>query len=165
MNWKYRRSQKLIALFLFGFSVFYLVSGLKYKVGTHKILGPGFMPLAIGLLLSACSAFHLIRALREKEPGQKAEETAMEKGRNYGAIMGILACTTAYPLILGYLKFVSSTFLVGLAMLLLLKPKSIIFSVILALVLALGCFLLFSRLFGVALPSGPLEDLLFRIGA
>jgi hypothetical protein len=30
--------------------------------------------------------------------------------------------------------------------------------------MAVGAFLIFSRLFGVALPSGFLENLLFRIG-
>ena len=164
MNGKPNRAQKIISLVLFGFSLFYLISSLKYRMGTHKIMGPGFLPLVIGILLVVCTAFHLIRVFVGSRREREAGEAAPEEGSNYRAVIGILVCTTAYPLILEYLKFVTSTFIVGLAMLLLLKPKSIIFSFLLSLGMALGCFLLFSRLFGVALPSGPFEDLLFRIG-
>jgi hypothetical protein len=49
-------------------------------------------------------------------------------------------------------------------MLVLLKPSRTLFSFFLALGMAVGSFLIFSFLLGVALPSGFLEDLLFRIG-
>ena len=49
-------------------------------------------------------------------------------------------------------------------MLALLKPSRSLFSFFLALGMAVGSFLVFSRFLGVALPSGFLEDFLFRIG-
>ncbi len=162
-------AQKIIAFVLLGFSVFYLISGLKYKLGTYKIMGPGFFPLIIGVLLVGCTGFHLLRAFgfwmrRTEEPEAAVSEIPAEKGSNYAAIAGIVVCTTAYPFVLEYLKFVTSTFLVGMAMLTLLKPRSVVFSFLLSAGMALACFLVFSRLLGVSLPSGPLEDLLYRIG-
>jgi len=62
-------------------------------------------------------------------------------------------------------KFVASTFIVGFAMLLLWKPRNVLLSLVSSLGMAVGCFFLFSRFFGVALPNGFLETLLFRIGA
>lgn len=186
MNWKGEGSQKAISLVLLAFSLFYFLSSFKYKVGTLKIVGPGFLPLLIGLLLVVCTGIHLVRVFRAKPGEGKSGETAGEtaeagavhestesrenafaaaEGRNYLAIIGILVCTAAYPLILEYLKFVFSTFVVGFAMFILLKPRSIVLAFILSLAMAVSCFLIFSRLFGVSFPSGPLEVLLFRIGS
>jgi|GEM_PF-1454817 cytochrome c oxidase subunit IV len=186
MNWKGEGSQRAISVVLLALSLFYLLSSFKYKVGTYKIVGPGFLPLVIGILLVVSTGLHLVRVFRakpgERKPRESAGETAdtgiehesMEgkesaetaaEGGNYLAIGGILACTAAYPLIIEYLKFVLSTFMVGFAMFILLKPRSIVLSFILSAAMALSCFLIFSRLFGVALPSGPLEVFLYRIGS
>jgi len=164
MNLKHKGNEKIISAILFLGSWFYLIYSLKLKFGTHKNLGPGFFPLVIGVLLVICIGAHLVRLFREKPEGEGAPAASVWKGRNYLAVIGILACTTAYPFVLEYLKFIVSTFLTGFAMLMVLKPKSIIFSFILSLSVAFGFFLLFSRLFGVALPSGPIEEFLFRIG-
>ena len=154
----------VIALALFGFSLFYFLSSLSLKMGTPKNMGPGFVPAMLGVLLVASTAFHLIRVYRGR-PFKEETEPSPDETLNYWAVAGILACTAAYPLILETVKFVASTFVVGFAMLLLWKPRKFLFSFMLALGMALGCFFLFSRFFGVALPSGFLEGLLFRIGA
>jgi hypothetical protein len=110
------------------------------------------------------TAVYLIRVFAKKLPQEGLGKETAEAGRNYRAIFGILACTIAYPLILESLKFLVSTFAAAFAMLYLLKPQRPILAFILALVLAIGSFVIFSRLLGVALPSGFLETLLFRIG-
>lgn len=164
MDRKRYRKQIIISLALFGFSLFYFLSALRLKMGTPRNMGPGFVPAMIGVLLLVSTAFHFIRLYRERPSGEVMEQSA-EEANNYWAIAGILVCTAAYPLILETLKFITSTFLVGFAMLLLLKPRNLLFSFLFSLGMAVGCFFLFSRFFGVALPSGFLEGLLFRIGA
>lgn len=158
------RKQMFISLALFGFSLFYFLSSLHLKMGTPRNMGPGFVPAMLGVLLLASTAFHLVRVYRGR-PSKEETEPPPHEAVNYWAVAGILACTAAYPLILETVKFVASTFLVGFAMLLLWKPRKFLFSFALALGMAVGCFFLFSRFFGVALPSGFLEGLLFRIGA
>jgi len=158
------RKQMFISLALFGFSLFYFLSSLHLKMGTPRNMGPGFVPAMLGGLLLASTAFHLIRVYRGRPPEQETKPSPREN-LNYWAVAGILACTAAYPLILETVKFVASTFIVGFAMLLLWKPRKPFFSFLIALGMALGCFFLFSRFFGVALPSGFFERLLFRIGA
>jgi putative tricarboxylic transport membrane protein len=164
MEGRSQRTDKIIALVLFGFSWFYLFSSLRLKWGAAHNPGPGFIPVAIGSLLLLCSTFYLIRVFGAKFPrGEGGDETA-PKGKNYRAIIGILACTTIYPLILESLKFIISTAAVASVMLVLLKPRRPVFSFFLGLVMAVASFLIFSRLLEVALPIGPVEELFFRIG-
>lgn len=166
MERKSQRNQKITSLALFGFSLFYLLSSFRLETGTLRNPGPGLMPVAIGALLFLCTAVHLIGVFGKKSPRGEAEtgETAAAGGRNYPAILGILASTIVYPLILETLKFLVSTFALAFVMLVLLKPRRHFSSFLLALGMAVGAFLIFSRLLGVALPSGFLENLLFRIG-
>ena len=134
------------------------------KFGSPRNPGPGFIPLIVGSLLLLCAAVYLIRVWSLKSGGGKEGEVPPGGGKNYPAIFGILGCTLAYPFLLGYANFILSTFAVAYAMLVLLKPSRRLSSFLLALGMAVGSFLIFSFLLGVALPSGFLEDLLFRIG-
>jgi len=164
MESKSRRNEKITAFVLFGFSLFYFLSSWRMKIGTTRNPGPGFIPVITGSLLLFCTAAYLIRVLRPK-PGAGKEEKAVPRGeKNYLAIFGILGCTLAYPFLLEYGKFIVSTFAVAYVMLVLLKPSRSLLAFFLALGMAVGSFLIFSLLLGVALPSGFLEELLFRIG-
>ena len=158
------KNQKITAFLLFGFSLFYFFSSLRLKLGIFKNPGPGLIPLGIGVLLLLCTGFYLARVLRAGPPGKKKQEQGPRGEKNYLAIFGILGCTLAYPFLLEYGKFIVSTFAVAYVMLVLLKPSRTLFSFFLALGMAVGSFLIFSLLLGVALPSGFLENLLFRIG-
>ena len=164
MDRKTYRNQIFISLALFGFSLLYFLSSLRLKMGTPRNMGPGFVPAMLGVLLLASTAFHLIRVYRGR-PSIQEVKPSPEEAKNYWAVAGILVCIAAYPLILETAKFVTSTFIVGFAMLLLWKPRNLLFSFLFSLGMAVGCFFLFSRFFGVALPSGFLEGLLFKIGA
>jgi len=164
MEGKSQQKEKITAIVLCGFSLFYFFSCWHLKLGTIKYPGPGFIPVVIGSLLLLCTTFYLMRVFGTKFSGRKTGDIAAEEGKNYQGIYGILACTTAYPFILEMLKFLLSTLMVAFFMLVLLKPQRPVFSFFLALGMAVASFLIFSRLLGVALPSGFLEELLFRIG-
>ncbi len=164
MEGKGQRAKKITSLALFGFSFFYLASSFRLKFGTARNPGPGLIPMVIGVLLLIMTTLYLIRVFREAPARAKIVGGAAGAGKNYRSIVGILACTIAYPLILETVKFVGSTFAVTLAMLILLKPQKLILSFVLAFILSVIFFLIFSRLFGVALPSGFFENFLFRIG-
>lgn len=102
-----------------------------------------------------------------------ATDAAAPGGRDRYAVAGILACTIVYPLILDSLKFLVATAGTAAVMLVLLSPRHpsrghglrrMLASLVLAAGMAVSAFVLFARLLGVALPSGPLEYLLFRAG-
>jgi hypothetical protein len=158
------RNHKIIALFLFGSSLLYFLGSFRLKMGTLKIPGPGLIPVVIGGLLLVSSGFYLLRIISQNRRESTEKGKSAEGNRNYRAIAGVLACTLIYPFILEPLKFIFATFAAGFLMLFLLRPRRPFSSGFLALSLAVGAFLLFSRLFGVALPSGFLEYFIFRIG-
>ena len=158
------KNQKVTAYILFGISFFYFLSSLRLKLGTFKNPGPGLIPVGIGSLLLLCTGFYLARILWMKAHEGEKQEQGPRREKNYLAIFGILGCTLAYPFLLEYAKFIISTFAVAYLLLVLLKPSGSLFTFFLALGMAVGSFLIFSLLLGVALPGGFLEDFLFRIG-
>jgi hypothetical protein len=158
------RNHKIIALVLFGFSLLYSLGSFRLKMGTLKIPGPGLIPAVIGVLLVICSGVYLYHIFSQNGPENMRKEKSTPGERNYRAIAGVLACTLIYPFILEPLKFISATSAAGFIMLFLIRPHRLFSSGFIALSLAVGAFLVFSRLFGVALPSGFLENWIFRIG-
>jgi uncharacterized membrane protein YidH (DUF202 family) len=156
------RKTKIIGVILFGFSIVYLVSSLRIDVGTPRNPGPGFFPIAIGFLLTAFTGVYLALVIRKRTPRDKAAHSVEDK--NYRAIAVIIAAGIVYPLILGTLKFLVSTFAATFLMLYILKPQKLFNSIFLALAMAIVSFMVFSRLLGVGLPMGPLEVLMFNIG-
>ncbi len=162
MDGNSRRKEKIIAVILVGFSILYLVSSFRLKIGNARNAGPGFFPIAIGLCLTVCTVVHLTRVLRRGMPREEAASSVARK--NYRAIAVIVASGIVYPLILGTLKFLVSTFAVTFCMLYILKPQRLFSSIFLALVMVIASFIVFSRLLGVGLPMGPLEVFLFHIG-
>ena len=164
MDGKSRRNHKISSLALFAFSLVYFFSSFRLKMGTLRNPGPGLIPTVIGALLVICTGIYLWGIFLERSKKSPNQEQTPGPRKNYTAIVGILACTAIFPLILEPLKFILSTMAATFIMLFLLKPKRIIFSFLLSLGMAVGAFLIFSRFFGVALPSGFIENLLFRIG-
>jgi hypothetical protein len=164
MEGKGQRKEKITAGILFGFSLFYLLSSLRMKIGTLKYPGPGFIPVLIGWLLLFCTTLYLIRLFRAELPEKKPTTLPAGEEKNYRAIFGILGSTLVYPFILDPLKFLISTTAATFFMLFLLRPHKPLFAFSLALGMAVASFLIFSRLLGVALPMGFLEEILFRIG-
>jgi len=164
MEGKDQRKDKITGAVMFGVSLVYLLGCWRLKMGTIKYPGPGFFPLVLGSLLLICTTIYLIRVFRTKVAEGKREEETAPEGKNYRAIFGLLACTAVYPFILEPLKFIASTLSVAFVMFVLLKPRRRLFSFFLAVAISVGSFLIFSPLLGVALPSGFLENLLFRFG-
>jgi hypothetical protein len=164
MNGKNQDIRKIASLALLVFSLLYGLSSFRLKMGTLRSPGPGLIPGVIGVLLVVCTGIYLFRVFGKGSERLAEEEKPAREGKNYRAIIGILACTALFPFILEPLKFIVSTMAASLVMLLLLKPTRWIFSFLLSLGMAVGAFLIFSRFFGVGLPSGFLENFLFRFG-
>lgn len=158
------RNRKIISIALFAFSLIYLLSTLKLKMGTPKNPGPGFIPAWLGVLLIISTAFHLLRVFRRGSTDETPDVSPPKGKKDYKAILGILACTLVYPFILETFKFLISTFLVSFFMLFLLRPRNPISSSIIGFGISVVSFVVFSRFLGVGMPSGILETLLFRIG-
>jgi Tripartite tricarboxylate transporter TctB family len=156
--------EKVLAVILFGFSCLYLYGCLRLKLGILSNPGPGFIPLLVGVLLFVSTGAYLYRLYWGKDQRQEERREAAEEGVNLGALLGILASVISYPFLLGELNFILSTLVVLFAMLVLLKFRTPFHSLVLAAGVTVVSFLIFGRFFGVALPSGLLEELLYRLG-
>lgn len=202
MDEKSGTKQKIVSMVLLGFSLLYLCSGFRLKIGTLRSPGPGFFPLIVGTCLTILTIAFFIRTFRPKSsekagPGFVGEICQIAEGdeKSFTAagdeicrdavidevprpsgegreekkgipreVIAVVAASFLYPVILVPLKFVLATFLVCFGMLLAFKPQRPILSFVLSLVLAFGCFFFFGRFFGVPLPSGFLEVLLYQVG-
>jgi putative tricarboxylic transport membrane protein len=157
------QKEKITAAALVGFSALYFVSSLRLEIGNLRNPGPGFFPIVVGFFLTVCTTIYLIRVIKRRTTVREEVPAAVER-KDYRAIASIIASGIAYPLVLDTLKFLVSTFAVTFFMLYMLKPKKVLFSLLLAISMTIVSFIVFSRLLGVGLPMGPLEIFLFHIG-
>ncbi len=152
---------RLAALALLLLAALYLAAAFRLKIGAPRAPGPGFLPVVIGVGLLVCAAVHLLQTLRVPRPVRRPKEDT--RSSQTRTVVGLLACTFIYPLCLNHLNFVTTTFLAVFTMLRILRYKSWAASALVGLLLAVACFLVFGLLLGVAVPSGPIEELLYRL--
>jgi hypothetical protein len=150
--------ERIVALGLFVFSLIFLAGALALKVGTMAQPDAGFMPAAVGASLLVAAAYNLVQQFRQP--------VAANQGKAGGLALapsGIAAATLVYPVLLSFLNYLTSTFLVLAALLLLLRFKSPLVGVLTALAAALASFVFFGKLLNVVLPSGALEDAILAL--
>jgi hypothetical protein len=118
----------------------------------------------VGIALFLSTGIKLYQVYFPKKiEGQPSVEDKDEK-KNYGAVYGLLLSIILYPVLLGYLKFLTTTILLLFPLFILLKYKNPIYSLLLAVIISSASFLIFARFLGVSLPSGALEEILYAIG-
>jgi len=138
-----------LAWFLLGSA--YCLGGLKYKLGTFQVPGPGFMPFVaggllaiLGLVLSISTSLKVVPR-SEESPGEK------QKIRN---LLFPLVAMLLYALFLEQLGFLLDTFLFLLFLFKMAKPKIWVLPIVLsALIVAIAHFL-FSVFLQSQFPKG-----------
>mgnify|MGYP001587475846 CR=1 FL=1 len=149
---------KLTALGLFVFSVIYLVGGWDLKLGALRKPGPGLLPLLVGTGLLVCTAIYRLQAFRKP-----ATLVFSLKSFDLKTAAWLIAAVLAYPVLLNYLDFILATFAVVYLALLVLKFNRPVRGLVVSLMIVVACFLVFAVLLGVTLPSGPIEEFLYRL--
>ena len=156
--------EKITALILFLISLLYLGGCWKLKLGSWSNPGAGFIPLIVGISLFFSTGIKLYQVYFSKNNKGSLPIEDKDEKKNYWAVYGLLLSIVLYPVLLGYLKFLTTTILVLFLLFILLKYKNPIFSLFLAGILASSSFLIFARILRVALPSGTLEEIFYAIG-
>ena len=159
-----RRKEKVTASILVAGSLVYSFGCLHLKAGTLASPGAGLIPRLIGALLILFTSLHCWRTFRSKGGSPEAGEKTKGARINYLASLGMAACVVAYPFLLRNLKFLLATFIVVFAMLVLLRYRGVVVSFLVSLAVTVASFLVFSRLLGVVLPGGILEQFLLSLG-
>ena len=131
-------------------AVAYLAEAMRYPRGTMAQPGPGLFPLAVGALL-------LIAALGtglEARSRKTWEEMDWPRGLDALRVLGVLAASLGYVLLLPRLGHPVAATLVTLVVLQMMQFRGWVVRLTLSLVIGLGSYYLFAVLLGVPLPTG-----------
>ena len=131
--------------------IVFVIGAFKLTVGVPTEPKPGFFPFIDGVILIALSVLFLVQAWR----GRVGEGSAFG---NFRALAIVVVTLILYVATLESLGYVITTAVLSGVVLYVLetKPRPL---VLVSVGLALGSYLLFSRLLGVTLPPGLLTFL------
>ena len=148
-----RRANITVALVLVSASAFLLFETGRFNFGTLRVPQTGFFPKTLVTLLLLLSLVLLVQALRRKETERGSEKIAAD---GWTRIAATLATMIGFALVLEWLGFLLSTFVLMVLLLRAIEaPRwSKVFTV--ALVTALAVYGLFAWLLSVPLPAGVL---------
>jgi len=160
---KSKQKEKIIACVLVAFSLVYCFGCLSLKFGHLSNPGAGLLPWLIGILLLLFTSINFCTAFKPREARKEAEHQGEARQPNYRASLGIAACVVVYPFLLKNLKFLLTTSVVLFSMLLCLKYKKVLGSLLISIAVSVISFLIFSLLLGVSFPGGVLEEFLLSL--
>ena len=160
---KSKQKEKIIACVLVAFSLVYCFGCLQLKVGHLSNPGAGLLPWLIGILLLLFTSMNFYTAFKPREAPREADHQGETLPPNYRASLGIAVCVVVYPFLLMNLKFLLTTAIILFTMLLCLKYKKVLGSLLISIAVSVISFLIFSLLLGVSFPGGVLEDLILSL--
>jgi putative tricarboxylic transport membrane protein len=126
-----------------------LAGSRDLPLGRLAFPGPGFMPGLLALLLLVFGV--LIVVLGRTSP--RLRDIDWQESRRAAVVFAVIALTTLAFQTLGFVIAVGLMLLVLVA---LVERQGILFGLVFALAVVLGCFYLFTRVLGANLPRGPL---------
>ncbi len=149
--------ERIVSLGILIFALVYLAGSISLKVGTGARPGAGMFPTAIAVALLAVAAFHAWRTFRSQ----------IEEDRTHSwtqlAPAGIAAALVVYPFLLHMLDFLLSTSLVLFVLFRLLRFRTTLVSLLIAVGTTALSYFIFAGLLGVVLPAGAMEDFILKI--
>lgn len=149
--------ERVISLSIFIFSLIYLAGSVALSVGTFAKPGAGFLPAGIALALIVVSAFNVYKAF--KVSSEQKEDSSWKRIEPFVFAVSILI----YPMILKPFSYIISTFLVLTVCLGILKYKNVLVSIAISIGASFFSYWIFSKVLGVVLPSGVLEEIILRL--
>ena len=148
-------------------AIIYLFGAFQLNFGSMAKPGSGFMPIILGLVVLIACLFGIVKELffpdkGEKKKGMMSVEVKKEKHEVFDKTRPIklTVAIIAYPFIIGFLGFMTSTVIFMFVVLRLMEFKSWWVSAIAAILIALGSRLLFGNGFDIVFPTGVFDWLI-----
>ncbi len=151
------RKDKAIACVLVAISVIYFLGCLNTTVGRLRNPGAGLIPWLISICLLVFTVINVIQAFRCRD------NRARPPAGNRTAVIGTAIVVLTYPVLLYVLKAILATFVSTFILLRLMRYKRVAGSLIIALVVSASVYLIFGLILEVPFPSGPIEQLIWRL--
>lgn len=151
------RTDKVTAIVIAMCTIVYLIGARSLKFLEEFGPGPGFFPVLLGLtMLCLCIAYYFLTVKSadslQPEPFKKADLLRPA---------GIVTVLVVAALVLEYLGFLITVFLLVLALLIIFERYNAVRGIVLALAISAGFYLLFNTWLRVSLPQGILKSLPF----
>jgi putative tricarboxylic transport membrane protein len=155
------RKEKIIACVLIAISLIYLLGCINTSVGRIGNPGAGLIPRLIGVCLLISTGLNAFRIFKRRgDTPEHRPETPVE---SRSAVIGIAIVILLYPLLLYSLKAILATCVSSFAMLRLMRYKNVMKCLAISLAVS-GCvYVIFGLILGVTFPSGPVEELMWRL--
>ena len=145
-----RRRDLAAAAVLLAFGLFAIIQARGLRFGTVAAPGPGFFPLCLAMALCLASIGLIVQALR----AVPAEVAVSSAGARRFAVAGVLVSLLIYALVLEWLGFLLSTFVLLVFFFRTLQRQSWLVVVTGSLATSLLSYLVFKTWLGVNLPGG-----------
>lgn len=136
------------------FAIAFIRPSLKMGLGTAQELGPGLVPLLSALVILGTGIVLIVRILLGK--GRTLQDEAVEDLHQKGwiRVLIILGGLAIWPLLSSAMGYVIPTFLVSFCIAKVTGYSGWRGPVLLSIGVALGIWVLFSRVFSTDLPAG-----------
>lgn len=130
-------------VFIIAVGLFFLIGGMQYQVGTVARIGPGFLPVALGVIAVGLGVLILLAG---RAGGGDLPEISP---RAAGAVLGAIG---AFALLLPRVGLVPTIVVTVLVAVLGNREATLRFAFTTAVVLAAMCWLLFIQILGLSMP-------------
>ncbi|MEI9475272.1 MAG: tripartite tricarboxylate transporter TctB family protein [Deltaproteobacteria bacterium] len=145
------RSDRISALFFVGLSLFICEQSVVIGLGTPDTPGSGLLSFGAGAGIGILALWLLIQSFRSKKTHDEVQGGGTFR---WGKFLLVCICLFGYALVVNWLGFVLTTFIVVFVLFHLLEPKKWWLGVIEAAAIATGNYLFFVEWLGLSLPRG-----------
>ena len=135
------------------FGLYIAFEGYRLKLGTFQAPESGFLILVAGIVLACLSTALLIQTLFSKEE----DKEVLWKGLQWSKGVRLLVASFVYALVLTWMGFLLSTFLLLLYLFKGLEPQRWLVAIELSVITIASSYLIFVLLLGCQFPEGILE--------
>jgi putative tricarboxylic transport membrane protein len=145
------RSKYLVAVLLFAFAVLVFLAAGALPFGTARVPQAGFFPKVLALLLMLLAFLSFIQPRGDREANQGSNPIPAP---NWFRLAIILAALAGFALVLEWLGFFISSFLLMGFLLRAVEAQSWLRMILISFATAVISYVIFARFLGVALPTG-----------
>ncbi len=147
-----KRYDEISSLIWFLFAIYICVESIRLPLGSWRDPGPGFLPLLVGLFLAGLSIICFMQARMGESTEQKASWYSRERWKN---LIWVLLALFAYALVLDYLGFLMSTFLLLIFLFRFgMEPQKWFWAIGGSVIASVSCYVVFELWLQTQLPKG-----------
>jgi putative tricarboxylic transport membrane protein len=145
------RNDRISALFFLGLSLFICEQSVVIGLGTPDTPGSGLLSFGAGAGIGILALWLLIQSFRSKKTH---DEVQGDGPFRWGKFLGVCIGLFGYAIVVNWLGFVLTTFIIVFVLFHLLEEKKWWLTMIEAALIAIGNYLFFVRWLGLILPRG-----------